>query len=133
MVKNLPVMQKTWVQSLGWKDTLEKGMATHSSIVAWRIPMDNGAWQLQSMGLQRVRHDWATKYTHTQFYFPKLREAARTRNLEISPSTTKQLRKWMQKSDSEIYMEIDTPLNLYLKKPLPYFASSNLLGGNTFL
>ena len=38
MVKNLPAMQETWVQSLGWKDTLEKGMATHSSIIAWRIP-----------------------------------------------------------------------------------------------
>ena len=38
MVKNLPIMQKTWVQSLGWKDPLEKGMATHSNILAWRIP-----------------------------------------------------------------------------------------------
>jgi len=53
MVKNLPVMQETWVQSLGWKDTLEKGTATHSSILAWRIPMNNGAWQLQSMGFQK--------------------------------------------------------------------------------
>ena len=38
LVKNLPAMQETWVQSLGWEDTLEKGMATHSSILAWRIP-----------------------------------------------------------------------------------------------
>ena len=38
MVKNLPVMQETWVQSLGWEDPLEKGMSTHSSILAWRIP-----------------------------------------------------------------------------------------------
>ena len=45
MVKNPPVMQKTWVQFLGWEDTLEKGMATHSSILAWRIPMDRGVWQ----------------------------------------------------------------------------------------
>ena len=51
-VKNLPVIQKTQVQSLGWEDPLEKGMATHSSILAWRIP-----WAVQSMGLQRVRHD----------------------------------------------------------------------------
>ena len=43
-VKNLPAMQETWVQSLGWEDTLEKSMATHSSILAWRIPMDRGAW-----------------------------------------------------------------------------------------
>ena len=44
MVKNLPVMQETWVQSLGWEDPLEEGMATHSHILAWRIPMDRGAW-----------------------------------------------------------------------------------------
>ena len=44
MVKNLPAVQETWVQSLGWEDLLEKGMATHSSILAWRIPMDREAW-----------------------------------------------------------------------------------------
>ena len=47
-------MWETWVGSLGWEDPLEEGMATHSSILAWRIPMDRGAWRLQSMGLQRV-------------------------------------------------------------------------------
>ena len=51
-VKNLSAMQDTWVQSLSWEDPLEEGMATHSSILAWRIPMDRGA-----MGSQRVRHD----------------------------------------------------------------------------
>ena len=49
-VKNLPAMQETQVQSPGWEDPLEKGIATHSSILAWRIP-----WTTQSMGLQRVR------------------------------------------------------------------------------
>ena len=44
-VKNLPAMRKTWVRSLGWDNPLEDGMATHSSILAWRIPMDRGAWQ----------------------------------------------------------------------------------------
>ena len=44
MVKNLPAMWETWVQSLGWEDPLEEGMATHSSILAWRIPMVRGAW-----------------------------------------------------------------------------------------
>ena len=44
-VKNLVAMRETWVQSLGWEDSLEEGMATHSSILAWRIPMDRGAWQ----------------------------------------------------------------------------------------
>ena len=50
-------MWETWVRSLGLEDPLEEGMATHSSIRAWRIPMDRGAWRLQSMGLQRVGHD----------------------------------------------------------------------------
>ena len=45
MVKNLPAKRKTWVRSLGWEDSLEEGMATHSSILAWRIPMDRNAWQ----------------------------------------------------------------------------------------
>ena len=44
MIKKLPAMWETWVQSLGWEDPLEEGMATHSSILAWRIPMDRGAW-----------------------------------------------------------------------------------------
>ena len=52
LVKNPPAMQETWVQSLGWEDPLEKGKATHSGIVAWRIPQT-----VQSMGSQRVRHD----------------------------------------------------------------------------
>ena len=52
VVKNLPAVQETWVQSLGWDDPLEKGKATHSSILAWRIP-----WTIQSMGLQRARHN----------------------------------------------------------------------------
>ena len=54
---NAPAMLETWVRSLGWEHPLEEGMATHSSILAWRIPMDRGAGGLQSMGLQRVGHD----------------------------------------------------------------------------
>ena len=57
MVKNLPEMQETWVQSLGQEDPLEKGMATHSSILAWRIPWTEEPDGLQSIGLQRVGHD----------------------------------------------------------------------------
>ena len=62
MVKNLPAMQKTQVRSLGWEDPLEKEMATHSSILAWEIPWTEEPGGLQSMGLQRVGHDWATNY-----------------------------------------------------------------------
>ena len=57
MVKNLPAMQETQVRALGWEDSLEKGMATHSSILAWRIPWTEEPGGLQSMGLQRVRHN----------------------------------------------------------------------------
>ena len=56
-VKNLPTMQEIWVQSLGWEVPLEKGMVTHSSILAWKIPWIEEPGKLQSMGLQRVRHD----------------------------------------------------------------------------
>ena len=57
MVKNLPVMQETWVPSLDQEDPLEKGMATHSGILAWRIPWAEEPGRLQSMGSQRVGHD----------------------------------------------------------------------------
>ena len=56
-VKNPPAMWETWVLSLGWKDPLEEGMATHSSVLAWRIPWTEESGGLQSMGLQRVGHD----------------------------------------------------------------------------
>ena len=56
-VKNLPAMQETQIQSLGWEDPLEKGMATHSSILAWRIPWTEKPGGLQSIESQRVEHD----------------------------------------------------------------------------
>ena len=58
LVKNLPAMWETWFLSLSWEDPLEKGMATHSSILAWRIP-----WTVESMGSQRVGRD-------SDFHFP---------------------------------------------------------------
>ena len=59
-LKRLPAMRETWVQSLGWEDPLEKEMATHSSILAWRILWTEELGGLQSTGLQRVGHNWAT-------------------------------------------------------------------------
>ena len=56
MAKNLPAMQEIWLQFLGWEDPLEKGMAPHSSILAWRIPWTEESGGLQSMGSQRVGH-----------------------------------------------------------------------------
>jgi len=56
-IKNLPAMQETWVRSLAWEDALKKEMATHSGILAWRIPRTEEPEGLQSMGSQRVGHD----------------------------------------------------------------------------
>ena len=57
MVKNPPAMQETWVQSPGWEDPLEKGMAAHFSILAWRTPWTEEPGRLQSVGSQRVGHN----------------------------------------------------------------------------
>ena len=84
MVKNLPSMQETWVRSLGWEDPLEKGMATHSSLLAWRIPWTQEPGEIQSMGLQRVGHSYVTN-TFT-FHFFRQRET-------LDVSSTKKRRK----------------------------------------
>ena len=55
MVKNLPTMQKTWVRSLGLEDPLEEGVATHSNVIAWRIPMDREAWWAMVHGVAKSR------------------------------------------------------------------------------
>ena len=68
MVNNPPAMQETRVQSLSWEDPLEEGMATHSSILAWRIPWTEEPGELQSMVLLRVGHYWVTKHTHTHIF-----------------------------------------------------------------
>ena len=72
MVKNPPAMQKSWVWSLGWEDPLEKGMATHSSIFAWKRTWKEEPRGLQSTGSQTFEHGWATntcahthRHTHT--------------------------------------------------------------------
>ena len=57
MAKNLPAMQETWVRSLGQEDPLEKGLAIHSSILAWRVPWKEEPGAIESMGSQRVGHD----------------------------------------------------------------------------
>ena len=80
MVKNLPTVQETWVQSLGWEGPLEKGKAIHSTIHAWRIPWTEEPGRLQSMGLHRVRHDgttntfavWQYHLTQSLFYIKVL-------------------------------------------------------------
>ena len=70
MVKNPPAMQETRVQSLGWDDPLEKGLATLSSILAWRIPWTEEPGGLQSMGSQRVGHTEQLSLSHTHTHTP---------------------------------------------------------------
>ena len=65
MAKHLPTMRETWVRSLGQEDPLEKEMATHTSILAWRIPWMEESGGLHSVGSQRVRHDWVTSLHFT--------------------------------------------------------------------
>ena len=68
MVKNLPAMQETWVRSLGWEDCLEEGMATHSSILTWRIPTDRKTWQAAVHGVAKSR----TRLSDLTFHFNAL-------------------------------------------------------------
>ena len=67
-VKNPPAMQEIWVRSLDWEDSLEKGMATLSNILAWRIPWTEEPGGLQFMGLQRVGYEWAIKHIGHEIY-----------------------------------------------------------------
>ena len=67
-VKCLPTTRETWIQSLGWEDLLEKEMTTHSRILAWNIPWMEEPGRLQSMGSQRVGHDWATSLLFSPFF-----------------------------------------------------------------
>ena len=78
MVKNLPAMQETWVQSLDWEFPLDEGMVTHSSLLAWRIPMDRGAWW--------AGHDWVTRHINIMKYtFILLTSPRRFLTLWVSP------------------------------------------------
>ena len=96
MVKNLPEMQETWVRSLGWEDPLEEGMATHSSILAWRIPWTEKPGGLQSITSPRVGHDWVTKHNSTAsfkfscIFFQKGKRHENCRILSISDHKTLQ-------------------------------------------
>ena len=84
MVKNLPTMQETWLWSLGQEDPMEKDMATHSSILAWRIPWTEEPGGLQSMGSQRVRHD---QVTNTHKHLTKIgAAAAAAKLLQLCPT-----------------------------------------------
>ena len=82
-VKNLPSVQKTWLWSLGWEDLLENGMATHSSILAWRIIWTEEPGLLQSVGSQRVRHHWGN-LTRTQFTQTGVNQIKFSREMDVN-------------------------------------------------
>ena len=84
LVKNPPVMQETWVQSPGGEDLLEKGMATHSSILAWRIPRTEVPDGLWSLSHKRVRHDLATKLQQKSPYKVSLHIIILKENLVVT-------------------------------------------------
>ena len=104
LVKILPAVQETWVWSLGWEDPLEKEMATHSSIIAWKISWTEEPGELQSMGSQRVGHDWATNtylltYLGTNMGFPGgsdgKESACNSGDLDLIPGLGRSLEKGM--------------------------------------
>ena len=75
-VKNLPTMWEPWVQSLGWEDPLEEGMATQSSILAWRIPMDRGAWQAAVHGVPKSQTWLGDLAQHGAYFVEGLRQSS---------------------------------------------------------
>ena len=86
MVKNLPAMQEAWVQSLGREYPLEDEMTTYSSTLAWRILCTKEPGRLQSMGLQRVRHECATSLHFTSLHFTGNREQDHPQEKEMQKS-----------------------------------------------
>ena len=106
IMKNLPKMQESWVQSLGWEDSLETGMATHSRILAWRIPWTEKPDRLQSMGSQRVGHDWATN-THRVFAHKGLIKSARKQSHNGMPATVENMKEKNNKETLHVLMWTD--------------------------
>ena len=86
MVKNLPVTQETRVRSLGWEVPLEKGMVIHSSILAWRIPGIEKSGGLQSVGSQRVRHDWAPSLSLFTFLLQRMKVKSESEVAQLCPT-----------------------------------------------
>ena len=97
LVKNLPAMQETWVQSLGWEDPLQKGMSTHSSSLPWRIPWTEEPGRLQTMASQRVRYNWATNTSYTPTTALFLNQNA-TEIKEIIFSEYNHMKQWLKEA-----------------------------------
>ena len=126
LVKNLPTMWETWVQSLSLEDPLEKGMATHFSVLAWRIPLTEEPFGLQCGRLQRVRHNWAPKHSqHSTFlYIPEV--------YHVMNWCTHTLWNDYQGQDNE-YIHLVTQLTFFFLIENSRFIASKLQVHNTVL
>ena len=113
MVKNLPAMQETRVQALSWADLLEKGMATHSSILAWEISWTMEPGGLPSMGLWRIRYNWATNITICQVLniYNLMSSSQQSAKLFFSQSAgeknrgSERLKKWLRVTEQALGRE----------------------------
>ena len=118
MVKNPPAVQETWVLSLGWEEPLEEDMATHSSILAWRIPWTEEPGGLQSMASERVGHDWVTKPStaHISLYIDVcVCVCVRKREREQARENESERRREREREREKVPRELDR-MNRLLKK-----------------
>ena len=102
-VKNLPAVQGMQVWYLGQRDPLQKGIATHSSILAWRIPRTEDPDWLQRVGLQRVGHDWATKHPPTHIFIPVKQKQVSSWPWPWILEPTKQNKRWSPRPSYSSY------------------------------
>ena len=109
MVESLPAKRDTWVQSPSQEDALEKELATHSSILTWRIPWTEEPGGLQSTGSQRVRHDWATFIWETNTQKTKWKA-------KNNPFPAQHSRTWLAYLRMVIGLRWGLPLHLFFKK-----------------
>ena len=121
IIKNLPAMWETWVRSLGQEDPLVKGMATHSSILAWRSPWTEKPGRLQSRGSQRFGHDWAT-FTLTLARFFALLSHCRSKNILQSSAYRPLVASHLQNDLAPCYHSVSNPFPL----PISPAASATL-------
>ena len=126
MVKNPPALQETGVQSLGQVDPLQEGMATHSSILAWRVPWTEEFGRLQSVGLQRVRQDWATKRAFIEHRVPGIVvEAKETSSLALLSHANSQVCSWSKSSRYPFLVALIIIRASHLTKCFAYLNSFN--------
>ena len=119
MVKNLPAMPETWVLSQGWEDPLKKGMATHSSILAWRILWTEEPGRLQSMGSQRVRHDWASFIHFTSLHFMMAKSIKKKISTTVAKRTLDSWEMWAVSVEFAVSREKWLTLLCAAQPPLP--------------